>query len=165
MPDNPFYAALIVAAIVAVVVAIAGGLLTEMSPWYYRLRQPRWKPPDWAFGPVWTVIFSLTVIATALAWEAAQTAQACAGIVVALGLNSVFNIGWSLFFFKLRRPDWAFVEVIFLWLSVAALILMLGSQSALAGLLIVPYLLWVSTASYLNWRVIQLNRPFARHDA
>ncbi|WP_421694593.1 TspO/MBR family protein [Aestuariivirga sp.] len=148
------------AAAVAVAVAIAGAVLTEIGPWYQGLRKPSWKPPDWAFGPVWTTIFVLTVIATALAWEAAEETGARAVIVIALLVNAVLNIAWSAIFFRLRRPDWALVEVALLWLSIVVLILVLGGQSALAGLLIVPYLLWVSTASFLNYRIVQMNKPF-----
>ena len=78
----------------------------------------------------------------------------------ALAINSVLNIAWSGIFFKLRRPDWALREVVLLWVSVLSLILVLGSVSGLAGLLLVPYLLWVSTASFLNLRIVQMNRPF-----
>ena len=76
-------------------------------------------------------------------------------------VNSILNIAWSGFFFKLRRPDWALVEVGFLWLSIVALIAVLGHYSSTAGLLMVPYLVWVSIASFLTYRIVQMNRPFA----
>ena len=149
-----------IASCVAIVVAIAGGVLTETGAWYDALKKPSWKPPDWAFGPVWTTIFVLAVIATALAWEAAAGTGARPLIFWALAINAVLNIAWSGIFFKMRRPDWALREVVLLWFSILSLILVLGSVSTLAGVLLVPYLLWVSTATFLNLRIVQLNGPF-----
>lgn len=149
-----------VASAVAIVVAIGGAVLTEIGPWYESLRKPSWKPPDWAFGPVWTTIFVLTVIAAALAWVAAEGTGARPLIFWALTINAVLNIAWSAIFFKMRRPDWALREVALLWLSILGLIAALGSVSALAGILLVPYLVWVSIASFLNLRIVQMNGPF-----
>ena len=149
-----------IASAVAIVVAIAGAVLTEIGPWYQGLKKPSWQPPDWAFGPVWTTIFVLTVIATALAWQAAEGTAARPLIFWALSINAILNIAWSGIFFKLRRPDWALAEVVLLWFSIVALIFALGSVSTLAGILLLPYLAWVSTASFLNLRIVQLNQPF-----
>lgn len=148
------------AALAGIVVALAGGLLTETGAWYHGLRKPAWKPPDWAFGPVWTVIIILAVIAAALAWQAAATTGERAIVLVALLVNSVLNIAWSGVFFKLRRPDWALIEVGLLWLSILALILVLGARSATAGWLLLPYLAWVSVAAFLNFRIVRMNEPF-----
>jgi tryptophan-rich sensory protein len=149
------------AAAVAIVVAIAGGVLTEVGPWYQSLRKPSWKPPDWAFGPVWTTILVMAAISAALAWEAAPDGTAKAWVFAVLAVNSVLNIAWSGIFFKLRRPDLALIEVGLLWLSILALVVVLGRYSFVAGLLMLPYLVWVSIASFLNYRIVQLNRPFA----
>lgn len=148
-------------ALAAVIVAVAGGVLTEMSPWYHGLRKPSWKPPDWAFGPIWTVILILAAVSAAMAWDAAPTPAARTSVFIALAVNSVLNIAWSGIFFKMRRPDWALIEVALLWLSIVALIWVLGAQSALAGWLMAPYLVWVSVASFLTFRIVQLNKPFA----
>lgn len=161
LESTSFLWALGAAAAAGIIVAVAGGLLTETGAWYASLRKPGWQPPDWAFGPVWTVIIILAVIAAALAWDAAESPGARAAILVALVVNSVLNIAWSGFFFKLRRPDWALIEVALLWLSIVALIVVLGSASARAGWLLVPYLAWVSVAAFLNYRIVQLNKPFA----
>ena len=160
MWTNEFLWPLGCAAAVAIVVAIAGAVLTEMSPWYDALKKPSWKPPDWAFGPVWTTIFVLAVIATALSWQAADGTGARPAIFIALLVNAIFNIAWSGIFFKLRRPDWALAEVALLWLSIVVLIVVLGSVSKLAGLLLLPYLAWVSTAAFLNYRIVRMNGPF-----
>jgi len=159
--SDGFLWALGCAALVATMVAVAGGVLTEIGPWYRQLKKPSWQPPEWAFGPVWTVILVLAAISAALAWQAAGETGARPAVLAVLIVNSILNIAWSGLFFKLRRPDWALAEVALLWLSIVALIVVLGAQSTTAGLLMVPYLVWVSIASFLNYRLVQMNKPFA----
>ncbi len=151
---------IVVAALAAIVVAAAGAWLTALGPWYRSLRVPSWKPPDWAFGPVWTTIFTLTAIAGVLAWNAAPEGRERAWLVVAFGINGLLNIAWSGVFFRMRRPDWALVEVAALWLSVLALILVVGRHSGLGALLLLPYLVWVGIAAMLNRSIVRLNGPF-----
>jgi tryptophan-rich sensory protein len=160
MWTESFSWALGVSAAIAVVVAVAGGVLTEIGPWYDRLKKPSWKPPDWAFGPVWTVILVLAAFSAAIAWDAAETAGERTAILAVLIVNSILNIAWSGIFFKMKRPDWALYEVAMLWLSILALIIVLGGVSATAGLLMVPYLVWVSVAAFLNYRIVEMNKPF-----
>ena len=75
-------------------------------------------------------------------------------------LNAILNISWSFLFFSLQRPDWALVEVAFLWASIVALMLVVSRWSSLAAVLLIPYLAWVTTASVLNYEIVQLNGPF-----
>jgi translocator protein len=161
MEMTSFTWALVGSSGVAVIVAIAGGVLTEISPWYDGLKKPSWKPPDWAFGPIWTVILILAAISAALAWDAAKDPGGRAAILLVLIINSGFNIAWSGIFFKMKRPDWALIEVAMLWVSIVVLIVVLGFYSTLAGWLMVPYLAWVSVASFLNYRIVEMNKPFA----
>ncbi len=153
-----------VAIAVAVAAAAVGGLLTELGPWYYALKQPSWKPPDWLFGPAWTTIFACAAAAGVLAWRGADSnvdrPRRRRLIVGLFAINFACNSLWSLLFFKLHRPDWALMEVGFLWLSIAALIWVLYPLSKAAGLLLLPYLLWVTFASGLNWAIVQMNAPF-----
>ncbi|WP_439814963.1 TspO/MBR family protein [Zavarzinia sp. CC-PAN008] len=152
---------IIVAAAAAIVTAGLGGLATDIGPWYYSLKVPDWKPPDWAFGPIWTTIFILAAIASVLAWRGARSAGERSRVLVLFGVNYALNLLWSVLFFTLKRPDWALVEVAFLWLSIVALVVGLYRLSRLASLLIVPYLAWVSLASVLTWWIVQNNGPFA----
>jgi tryptophan-rich sensory protein len=146
-----------VAAAGATVVAIAGGLLTELGPWYQALHVPPWKPPDWAFGPIWTVIFTCAAIAGLRAWEAGVSIRYRARLLALFAVNGLLNIGWSVFFFRLHRPDWALGEVVALWLSVAALLVAAALRSRSAALFLVPYLVWVSIAALLNLEIVRLN--------
>lgn len=150
-----------VAAAAALAVALLGGLMTDIGPWYRGLQKPWYQPPDWAFGPAWTVIYALAAMSGVIAWRAATTSAQRETLLVLFAANAFLNVLWSLLFFRLHRPDWALIEVAFLWASVLLLIVGLSRWSRPAAWLLVPYLLWVSFASTLNWATVQLNAPFA----
>lgn len=150
--------AIVVAVVCALAVSATGGLLTDLGPWYQNLIQPAIKPPDWVFGPAWTLIFTLTASAGVLAWWA-QTEKRWV-LVAALALNAGLNLLWSLLFFHVKRPDWSLLEVPALWLSIVALMIVCGRRRKLAGWFLVPYLTWVSLATAINYQVVQLNGPF-----
>ena len=147
----------VVTAIAAILVAAAGGMATRTDAWYFALRVPAWKPPDWAFGPIWTVIIVLTACSAVIAWNADPDPAARVRLVAAFAVNSALNIAWSWLFFRLRRPDWALAEVGLLWLSIVALALTAGQASLAAGLLNLPYLAWVGVAACLNLTIVRLN--------
>jgi tryptophan-rich sensory protein len=149
-----------VAALAALSVAVLGGAMTQVGPWYHHLAKPAWTPPDVAFGVIWTVIFAFAAASGSLAWIAATTAQTRETIIGLFAANGFFNVVWSLLFFTLHRPDWALWESLALWLSVAALVVFLTRVSRLAGFLTVPYLVWVSIAVLLNYDVVRLNGRF-----
>lgn len=149
-----------VAALVALGVAILGGLATDIGPWYASLKRPPWQPPDVLFGPVWTLIYALCALSAATAWRATQDPQRRQALLAAWAFNAFFNVLWSLLFFRLQRPDWAQMEVGLLGLSVALLIMQSVRLSRVAGLVLVPYLLWVCFAAALNHAVVNLNAPF-----
>ena len=150
----------LVAALAAVFVAVMGATITEIGPWYHALVQPAWAPPDVAYGVAWTIIYALTAAAGVTAWRATPAARDREWLIGLFALNGFLNILWSLLFFRLHRPDWAVIEVVGLWLSVAALVLLARRRSPAAALLLVPYLLWVTFAGYLNLMVVRLNGPF-----
>ncbi len=150
----------IVAAGAAILVASVGATMTDIGPWYQGLAKPSWQPPDWLFGPAWTLIFSLAALSAVTAWRDAPDRAAREWMVGLFAVNGVLNILWSALFFRVRRPDWALVEVVFLWLSVLALILLLRRYSRPASLLLLPYLAWVAFAAVLNLAVVRLNAPF-----
>ena len=151
----------IVAAFWAVILGGAGGALTDIGPWYRELKKPSWQPPDWLFGPAWTIILGLSGWSFYLAWTAAPEAL---GVIAALfAANFVLHFAWSPLFFKLRRPDWALAENVLLWCSVTALMVVLPRMAgdSFAGWLNVPYFIWVSFAFVLNAVIVKLNAPFS----
>ncbi len=149
-----------IAAVSAIVVLGAGGALTTTGAWYAALRKPAWQPPAWLFGPAWTLIAALAAWSGVLAWHAARTPGQRLTTIGLFALNGVLNILWSGLFFKQRRPDWALIEIVPLWISIAALIAAFAPQSLLAAWLLAPYLLWVAFAALLNLVIVRLNAPF-----
>ena len=153
--------AVVVAALAALALALIGGTLTDIGPWYLSLKEPSWKPPDAAFGLIWTVIFALAALAGVIAWRREPNAARRQWIIALFAVNGFLNVLWSLIFFRLHRPDLAMVEVGALWLSILVLIVFLFRGAPIASALLVPYLVWVSAAAVLNYEVVRLNGPFA----
>lgn len=149
------------ALLLTVAVSVLGALTTDIGPWYYALVKPSWQPPDWLFGPVWTTIFLLTAISALLAWRRAPDAGSRRRMVILFLVNLVLNVTWSLLFFRMQRPDYAFYEVALLWASIVTLMVIMWPYSRTSSLLLTPYLLWVSFAAFLNLTIVRLNGPFA----
>jgi translocator protein len=129
---------------------------TSVNGWYQQLARPSWNPPDWVFGPVWTTLFAMMAVAAWLVWRQAGLRQAAMplGLFIAqLALNAL----WSVLFFGLRRPDLASLEIVVLWLAIAATIVAFWSRSKPAALLMCPYLAWVTFAAALNFVIARLN--------
>ena len=141
-------------------VAGIGGALTDLGPWYQALKQPDWKPPDAAFGSIWTTIFSLCAISGWGAWQLAQYRSEKIRIAVLFAINGFLNIFWSWLYFYMKRPDWAMTELYFLWASIVMLILGLWRISKMSSFMLLPYLVWVTAAGFLNLATIELNGPF-----
>lgn len=152
--------AVLTAALAAATVAVIGGTLTDLGPWYHGLAKPAWQPPGAAFGIIWTIIFALTAISGSLAWQKAPSPATREWILGLFALNGFLNIFWSLLFFRLRHPDWALFEVLALWTSVALLMAFTARLSWAACLMLAPYLCWVSVAGALNYEIVRLNSPF-----
>lgn len=150
-----------VAAVITLLVLGIGGATSSVGSWYAALRKPTWNPPNWVFGPAWTLILGLAAWSGVLAWTAAPDGGARLRIAGLFVTNIVFHMLWSPLFFNLQRPDWALIEVPFLWLSIAALIAGLAPLSSLAAWLLLPYLAWVTFAALLNATIVRMNRPFA----
>jgi len=134
-------------------VAAAGGT----GEWYESLRLPSWRPPNWVFGPVWTVLYVMIAVAAWLVWRergADGAAEALAVWAVQLALNAT----WTGLFFGLHRPGLAFAEIVVLALAVAATIVLFARVSPPAALLLVPYFGWVCFAALLNGAIWNLNR-------
>lgn len=160
MASRVRWQAIFIAAAAACVVAGLGAWITELGPWYYALAEPPWKPPDWLFGPAWTLILALAALCGYLCWtRSPRYSPNLARILALFAINGVLNIAWSALFFRLHRLEWALLEAGLLWLSIAALMVFTARASRLASLLLLPYLVWVSFACMLNLAVLRLNGP------
>ena len=125
-----------------------------LREWYPSLRKPSWNPPNSVFGPVWTALYLAMAVAAWLVWRSGGD------VTVALGLFAVqlaLNVAWSFVFFGQRNVSGAFVVIISLWLVIAATLVAFGSIHPVAGALFVPYLAWVTFASFLNRAIAGLN--------
>jgi len=149
----------LVAAFGVTVLATAGAALTPLDSWYRNLRKPAWQPPDFLFPIAWTSIFILEAASAVIGWHAASGDAAILFVALYI-VNGVLNILWSFLFFKLQRPDFAQLEVLFLWLSIVAPMVMLYVYAGWAWIFLLPYLLWVSFAAFLNFTIVRLNAPF-----
>jgi translocator protein len=143
--------------IVAAFAAAAVGALFTPGEWYAHLNKPAWNPPSWVFGPVWTALYLGMAVAAWLVWKRGGFA----GAPLALGLflaQLLFNGAWSWLFFGLHRPGLALAEILVLWALILATLVAFWAVHRAAGLLFVPYLAWVSFASFLNFTLWRLNR-------
>jgi translocator protein len=148
----------------AIAIAMAttgiGGWLTKLSPWYFALKMPEWQPPGPAFGIIWTIIYTLATISGVLVWRRIHSREDGARLLSVYAINISLNLLWSYLFFTHQRPDFALYMVGIFWLSILALIVTIWPKSKLASALLLPYLVWVGIASFLNLSIVQLNGPF-----
>lgn len=154
------WGATLVAAFGLTIMAVAGMKLTVLDSWYFNLKKPSWQPPDWLFGPAWTLIFICEATAAVLGWNQISNHTTLGLFIALLLINGGLNILWSYFFFKIQRPDYALSEVGFLWLSVLLPMIILFLNAGSSWIFLLPYLLWVSFAAYLNLTIVRLNAPF-----
>lgn len=133
------------------------------SGWYAGIVKPALNPPAWVFGPVWTTLFVLMGIAAFLVWSSyakvtdGQEKKTIKIALVLFGIQLVLNTLWSIIFFGLHNLGGALVEIVFLWFSILAMIIAFAKISRPAAWLLVPYILWVSFAVYLNYAIWTLN--------
>ncbi len=139
-----------------------GGLFTApaIPTWYSQLQKPALNPPSWVFGPVWTVLYAMMGVAAFLVWQKGLRRKDVRGALTVFGVQLVLNAIWSGIFFGLRNPGLAFFELIALWIAIAATLFVFWKISKAATWLLVPYILWVSFAGYLNYSLWTLNKGF-----
>ncbi len=136
------------------------GAYFKPDAWYRALAKPPWNPPDWVFGPAWAVIYLMIAVAGWRVWERAAPDMILVAMAV-YGVQLALNAGWSAVFFGLKRPDWAFGEVVLLWASILANIVVFHPVDPVSAWLLVPYLAWVTFAGALNFTVWRLNKGHA----
>jgi translocator protein len=123
------------------------------GPWYATLRKPRWTPPDWLFGPAWTILYAMIAVAGWLVWSA----QGFGLALVVWGCNLAFNAAWSWLMFGRHRIGWAFMDAIAMLVTILAFIIIARPISPTAAMLYIPYLGWVAFAAALNFEILQRN--------
>jgi tryptophan-rich sensory protein len=129
---------------------------TSVGGWYQTLAKPTWSPPDWLFGPVWTMLYLMMAVAAWLVWRGHGTRVARHALIW-FGIQLSLNVFWSFLFFGLQRPGLGFVEIVALWISIFATSFAFLAKSRTAALLLVPYLAWTSFAVILNFAIWRMN--------
>ena len=125
------------------------------GPWYIALQKPSWTPPNWLFGPVWSVLYIAIAVAGWLVWRS-KAVSVTKPILLWL-LQVILNGLWSWLFFGMRRPGLALIDIIALLLTICCFIATANGTSRVAAWLFVPYALWVGFATALNFAIWQLN--------
>jgi benzodiazapine receptor len=150
---------LVTSVIICLLAGFIGSVFTSPSipAWYATLTKPSFNPPDWVFAPVWTILFVLMGISAYLVWNKGLQNKDVKISLFIFGIQLVLNALWSFLFFGLHSPFYAFVEIILLWAAIALTILNFFKISRRAGLLLLPYILWVSFAALLNFTIWRLN--------
>ncbi|MCL5090668.1 MAG: tryptophan-rich sensory protein [Patescibacteria group bacterium] len=145
--------------IVCEAVGLLGGLATasSVSTWFETLNKPFFTPPNWLFAPAWTILYVLMGIAAGLIWTEGLIAKKNKIALKYFSLQLFLNFLWSIFFFGLKSPVLAFIDVILLWTFILLTIFKFKAVSKTAAYLMIPYLAWVTFASLLNLSIIILN--------
>jgi translocator protein len=146
---------------IAVCLAVAGlgaiSTAASVRNWYPMLHKPSWTPPSWLFGPVWTILYLMMAIAAWLVWRR----RGLVTVNSALGLFAfqlALNVAWSPLFFGLKNPLAGLLDIVPLWAAIMATLISFWKISPAAGVLLVPYWLWVGFATALNFAIWKMNR-------
>ncbi len=145
--------------LIPLLIGYLGAIVTipQITTWYSTLSKPWWSPPNWLFGPVWTTLYLLMGVALFLVWREGWHRRDVRFAILIFGVQLVINLLWSVVFFSFHALFGSFIIVMLLWLAILANIIAFLIISKWAGFLLVPYIVWVSIASYLNYSVYLLN--------
>jgi translocator protein len=137
------------------VVGALGGWATAdaVVQWYPTLNKPSWTPPNWLFGPVWTVLYIMMGVAAWLVWRQPDSRA----VLLLWAGQLALNLAWSVMFFGARSPGLGLLVIVLMWLAIAATLFAFAFKSRLASFLLLPYLCWVSFALALNAAIFMLN--------
>lgn len=142
----------------------AGGIgsiftFKSIPTWYPGLKKPRYTPPDKVFGPVWTTLYLLMGISVFFIWQKELTTEGVILPFILFWVQLVLNASWSIVFFSMKSKDGGLIVIIVLWFLILCTIIASFQVSTWAGILLIPYILWVSIATYLNAGIWWLNKP------
>ncbi len=150
---------LIIAIAVSELAGIIGSIFTvsAIPNWYTTLAKPALNPPSWIFGPVWITLYALMGTATFLVWTKGLERDDVRKALRVFGFQLVLNAAWSIVFFGLKSPGWAFANIVLMWIAIIWTMILFYKVSKPAMWLLVPYILWVTFASYLNYSIWMIN--------
>jgi len=149
---------LLISVVVVMAIGISASFFTgsSVNGWFTTIEKPSWNPPSWLFAPVWTILYVMIGLALYRLWTSPSSSLRS----IAIGLfclQMALNFAWSLIFFGRQQVGWALVDILFLWVVIGGCILIFTRVSPVAAKLFIPYWLWVSFATALNYAIWQLN--------
>jgi len=145
--------------LICLTAGLIGAVFTidSVQTWYKTIEKPSYSPPNWVFGPVWTILYVLMGVSAYLIWvkglEKKEARMALMFFVTQLALNAL----WSILFFGMRNPFYGLIEIVFLWAAIAITIQKFYKISRTAAYLQIPYICWVSYAAFLNYGIWRMN--------
>ncbi len=150
---------LVAALIITQLAGVIGSVFTSSAipVWYASLEKPWFTPPSWVFAPVWTTLYLLMGIALYLVWARGLDHPGVTSAIGAFSIQLVLNVLWSYLFFGLQSPLLGLVEILLLWVSIAATIILFYRVSRVAAVLLIPYIVWVTVATFLTYYIWILN--------
>ncbi len=148
---------LILAIIICNLAGFIGSLFTvnSISTWYATLNKPDFSPPNWLFGPAWGILYILMGISLYLVWM--KGVNKVKNSLIIFGIQLLLNALWSIIFFGMRNITFAFIEIILIWIFILLTIIEFYKIDKRASYLLIPYILWVSFATVLNFYILILN--------
>lgn len=158
MKQKHLWISFIVFILLCLVVQIVGSIWTKetVSTWYPTLVKPSWTPPDWVFGPVWSVLYIMIAVSGWLIYRAEHSSERSIALML-YGSQLALNFIWSFLFFSLRSPILGLIDIVFLCLLISLTIIKAWPVNRLASILLIPYLVWVMYATSLNAGIWLLN--------
>lgn len=159
MSKRTAYTGLFLSLLLVAAVSVLGGLATaeSVSGWYQTLQKPPLNPPDSVFGPVWTLLYIMMAVAAWRVWRKAGSIGAAKAALGMYGVQLGLNLLWSFAFFGWQQPLWGLVDIIALDITLLITLVLFWRQEKIAGILMVPYAVWVGFATYLNAGMVLLN--------
>jgi translocator protein len=138
---------------------VLGGMVTAQSidDWYPLIAKPSWQPPSWVFAPVWTTLYLLMAVAAWLVWRHGARFSGVRFALVLFFVQLALNALWPFVFFGAHEIGLAVVNIMALWIVLALTIWAFFGVSAWAGILMLPYIAWVTFAGFLNYTIWQMN--------
>lgn len=149
--------------ILSIVICQAAGLIgtiftmDSIPTWYAALNKPSFNPPNWLFGPVWTVLYLMMGISLFIVWKEDLKNKVVKSAFTVFMIQLFLNTIWSIVFFGMQSLSGGLIIIILLWIMILITILKFMKISRVAGILLIPYLLWVSFATFLNFSILKLN--------
>ena len=149
---------LVVCIVICLLAGIIGSFFTtkNIPTWYAAINKPAFNPPNWIFGPVWTTLYLMMGISLFLVWRQRNTLNISHALIF-FSIQLILNALWSFLFFGMKLLLLGFIEICILWIFILLSIITFSGISSTASYLLIPYLLWVSYASVLNYFIFKLN--------